>query len=153
MQDRKSNVDKPVARIRPTGHRILILLDDVEKVNTTQSGIVVAVGSVKAKEQEAQVSATVIDMGPTCYNLKHMGEEAWCKIGDRITIAAYSGMRMHQGMNPRLRMINDEDVTGVLLDDEDSIAFLQSSIEEADERFNQIVEKSRNKQGVTGATQ
>lgn len=143
MQDRKKQDQSMRTAYSPTGHRILVLLDDIELINQTESGVIIATGGLKEKEQNAHMGATVIKMGPTCYNLEHMGKEPWCQEGDRITIAPFSGKGGYG--HPRLKMINDEDVTGVEDDPENGVALLLERIEAADNRFADIVTKAKQK--------
>lgn len=92
----------------PTGHRILVVLDKVKEQTKTESGIEVVLDD--KKYQEAHETATVIEMGPTCYNLPHHGGEPWCKVGDRVVIARYSGKDVPGDDTKLLRMVNDEDI-------------------------------------------
>lgn len=138
MQDRRSQMEGLPIAYKPVGHRILILLDDIELV-TKQESVIQLVEDTKKKEQEAHMGATVLKMGKTCYNLEHMGDEPWCKVGDRITIAPHSGKRMPG--HPRIRLINDEDVTSVE-ETADGFAELLNMIEAADKLFIDKVEEA-----------
>ena len=90
-----------------TGHRILILVDQVER--KTESGIIIA--DVTAdKEQLGQDAGIVVEMGPTAYSDQ---SEQWCQVGDYIKFGRYAG----QVIRPKesedgveYRVINDLDV-------------------------------------------
>lgn len=136
MKDRRSNIAGDLKAYWPTGHRILVLLDDIEQVNKTESGIVIAAtNDAKEREQQGHMGATVIKTGPTCFNLPHMGDEPWCKDGDRVLIAPYSGKKIPG--HPRLRLINDEDVTAVEGSGESGPGMLTALIEKADAEFSE----------------
>lgn len=95
-------------QIKPAGHRIVVLPDDVE--TTTKSGIVIATGTQELREQLAQVDGVVISMGPTCFADQ---PEDWCAIGDRVIFGKYSGI-IREVDGKKYRIINDLDVVAVL---------------------------------------
>lgn len=149
MKDRRSNIAGDLKAYWPTGHRILVLLDDIEQVNKTESGIVIAATSeARDREQQGHMGATVIKTGPTCFNLPHMGDEPWCKDGDRVLIAPYSGKKIPG--HPRLRLINDEDVTAVEGSGDLSVDALQSMIDKADADFAESLRLSKLEKEVSG---
>lgn len=95
--------------IRPTGHILLVLPDEVE--TTTSSGIVLATPGQHQREEMAQTEATVIELGNTAYRDQ---VSPWCEIGDRVIFAKYAGT-VSKGRDGRTyRLINDLDVKAIL---------------------------------------
>ena len=105
-----------VSGINPVGNRIL--LKPIEIQEKSSGGIILATESLKEREQMANTTGVVIDMGDDCYS----DERApWCKIGDKITFAKYAGL-MYLGRDGNAyRMINDKDVTAYLDADMDVV--------------------------------
>lgn len=78
------------------------------------------------REALATVVGYVLKMGPLCYKDKRkFGEDAqpWCKEGDWVLIGKYAGARFRlyfdTGENPEVRMINDDEVIGKIIDPDD----------------------------------
>ena len=95
--------------IVPCGHRLLILPDQVE--TKTKSGIVVVTEAQEKLEAMAQTFGKVIEMGPTAYNDQ---PAPWCKVGDRVSFAKYSGL-LNKGLDGlNYRVINDLDIVSVV---------------------------------------
>lgn len=95
--------------IRPTGHILLVLPDEVEV--TTASGIVLSTASQHEREEMAQTEGLVIELGNTAY-LDQVAP--WCEIGDRVIFAKYVGT-VSKGRDGRTyRLINDLDVKAIL---------------------------------------
>jgi co-chaperonin GroES (HSP10) len=94
--------------INPVGHRLLVLPEEVEE--TSEGGIIIAVGNQKDREQLAQIRGTVVAMGTTAYADQ---KDPWCKVGDFITFGKYSGL-IYTGKETKdgkeYRVINDLDV-------------------------------------------
>lgn len=95
--------------IRPTGHILLVLPDEVE--TTTESGIVLATSSQRQREEMAQTEAIVVELGNTAYRDQ---VSPWCEVGDRVIFAKYAGT-VSKGLDGRTyRLINDLDVKAIL---------------------------------------
>lgn len=93
--------------IRPVGHRVLVLPEDVEEV--TAGGIVLARELVQ-KEAMAQVAGVVVEVGVDCWADQ---PSKWVGPGDRVIFAKYSGL-YHKGADGKTyRVINDLDVVAV----------------------------------------
>lgn len=103
--------------IKIVGHRLLIQPDVVEEV--TKSGIVLVKKSVDL-EQTAQERGTVLQIGPQCWDEFGDGTP-WCKVGDKVFYPKYSGMRLREHMDDEkfLIALNDEDIVGVIIEDEE----------------------------------
>lgn len=101
-------------RIVPVGHRVLIKPDKVEEV--TKGGIIIA-KQVVEKEQLAQATGTVVDIGLDCW--KEFAEP-WAKIGDKVIYQRYAGMRIPDGKGGFVEdviLLNDLDITGTILEE------------------------------------
>ena len=92
---------------KPTGHRILVRVEQVER--KTESGIIIA-DITADKEQIAQDAGIVVEVGNTAYSDQ---SEQWCQVGDYIKFGRYAG----QVIRPKeaddeveYRVINDLDV-------------------------------------------
>jgi chaperonin GroES len=99
--------------ITPILHRIIVKLDEVE--TKTASGIVIP-ESVTEKERKAVEVATVISIGPTCFN-DYGGDVNTLLLGDKVIIAKYSGKEIKDLDGTKYVIINDEDVLCILKED------------------------------------
>lgn len=97
---------------RPCGHRVVVKQDNIEDTDSTyarakRAGIVM----VENEREKASVdTGTVVAVGPTAF--KDFGGEPWCKEGDRIAFAKYSGKTITEGDTDFI-VLNDEDVVYV----------------------------------------
>ncbi len=95
--------------IKPVGWRVLILPREILEMSS--GGIVVVTEASKEREQMANTTGIVIDLGDECFSGK---PSPWCKVGDKIIFGKYAGL-LYKGKDGRTyRMINDDDITGVL---------------------------------------
>lgn len=102
-------------RIMPVGHRILVKPDVIEE--KSKGGIILHREAVE-KEQQAQVTGEVLEVSPHAYMEYSPG---WCKKGDKVLYQRYAGMRIPDGKGGFLEgllLLNDLDITGVVLEDE-----------------------------------
>lgn len=95
--------------ITPVGHRILILPEQIE--TKTSSGIIVTSAATEKMEEMAQTFGVVIAMGETCYNDQ---PSAWCKVGDRVSFAKYSGLLNTGKDEKKYRIVNDLDIVSIV---------------------------------------
>jgi chaperonin GroES len=95
--------------IHPKGHRVLILPDVVEE--TTQSGIIVSVGTERDREKLGQLKGTVIEIGSSCW---HDQPEPWAEVNDHIIFGKYSGLIYKGADGQEYRIINDLDVVATV---------------------------------------
>ena len=99
------------AGIKPCGNRIVVY--PIPKERKTASGIVIP-DEFANREDLAQIEAVVVDIGGTCW----ANDEPWCKVGDIVLIAKYSGY-VRKGKDMRdYRVINDKDVVAIIEDEE-----------------------------------
>lgn len=108
---------KVVKTVEPLGHRVLIKPDFVEE--KSKGGIILAHETVK-QEQGAQVIGTVLAVGTTCWA---EFDEPWCKVGDRVIFAKYSGMKIWNPVEGKYRedilIVNDLDICGRVTEEEE----------------------------------
>ena len=95
--------------INPAGHRILVHPRDV--LEKTESGIILSTEGQREREQMSNTTGVVVAMGDTCY----IEESApWCKVGDKVAFAKYSGLLYTGRDGIKYRMFNDSDITATL---------------------------------------
>jgi co-chaperonin GroES (HSP10) len=90
--------------INPQGWRVLILPLEIE--TKTESGIIVTTVENTEREQMANTTGQVVAMGEECNN--------WCKVGDRVVFAKFSGLVYLGKDNRKYRVINDQDIVATL---------------------------------------
>jgi chaperonin GroES len=94
--------------IHPQGHRVLVKPLEIEQ--RTASGIILATEGQKEREDMSNTTGEVIAMGNDCFP----DQTPWCKPGDRVVFAKYSGL-LYQGKDGmRYRIINDDNVVATL---------------------------------------
>lgn len=101
-------------KIRPTGHRILVKVEMSELVKRTKASGLVLTEAITERENNAEQTATVVEIGPDAYKDFH---SPWCKTGDKVMIARYAGISkddIEEGFI--YRVINDEDVVATIED-------------------------------------
>lgn len=90
--------------IHPQGNRILI--QPLELDNKTASGIILATNDQKDREQMANTTGLVIEVGVEAVN--------WCKSGDRVVFAKYAGLLYRGKDGKKYRVINDDNIVATL---------------------------------------
>ena len=102
---------------KPTGWRILVL--PYKGKGVTDGGIVLP-DSVIDREALATVVAYVLKLGPLAY--KDMGKfngKPWCQSKDWVLIGRYAGARFKLEDGAEVRIINDDEVIGTILNPDD----------------------------------
>lgn len=89
---------------QPHQHRILVKVDPVEK----RVGSIILTDETVTKEQNQQVLATVLAVGPTAEVDRDIIKE-----GVRVMIAKWGGATIPGEGNELLKVINDEDINAV----------------------------------------
>ena len=98
--------------MKPCGHRVLVKQDPIKKKST--GGIIIAYEN-EAAEQQAGVTGTVVEVGPTTQKDPSLGGEPWAKVGDRILYAKFAGKQFTDpNTKEQFLVLNDEDVVAVL---------------------------------------
>jgi co-chaperonin GroES (HSP10) len=90
-------------------HRVLVEIEEIEE----RSGSIIIAKQTIEKEQQAQTYARVLDIGPTA-EVDH----DVVKVGARVVIAQWCGVRPPGDAYKRLRIISDTDVC-CIVDEED----------------------------------
>ena len=76
------------------------------------------------REALATVVALVLKMGPLCYNDKEkFGDTPWCEEQQWVLIGRYAGARMKLEDGEEIRIINDDEVIGTILDPNDIVSY------------------------------
>ena len=100
---------------KPTGWRILVLPFKMKE--KTKGGIIIT-DDVVERAQVASTCGLVLDMGPHCYDKERYPEGPWCKKGDWIIFARYSGSRIRID-GGEIRLLNDDEVLATVENPED----------------------------------
>lgn len=97
--------------IVPAGHRVLVKVDESEKV--TKGGIIIA-DSIADKNTEANIFGIVVAVGTNAWKAFD-GGEPWAAVGDRVAFAKYGGFIIQDPDNgEKFRLLNDDDITAVI---------------------------------------
>jgi len=100
--------------ITPILNRILI--KPLIVVNQTASGIIVSTEGMSEREQLGNTTGEVIAIGPEAFDGKFV-----VKVGDKVIMAKYAGLMYAGRDGNKYRMINDDDLTGILDPDMDLV--------------------------------
>lgn len=123
--------------IKPTGHRVLVRPDKVEKTYG-DSKIVIAMD--EKLEKGGVQKGLLVDIGPQAW--KAFGSdftgEPWAEQGDYVYFARYAGKFVEDPSEPEIpyMIMNDEDILGVITE------------EAPDYESKGIQEKLNNREGV-----
>jgi len=102
----------------PTGWRILVMPFQVKE--ETKGGIIIAQEALDRARVATQVGY-VLKMGDLCYEDKERYPTGpWCKEKDWVIFARYAGSRM-EIEGGEIRMLNDDEVLGIIKNPEDVI--------------------------------
>ncbi len=106
---------------QPTGYRMVVI--PYKGKTTTEGGIHLLKETVD-REALATVVALVLKMGPLCYNDKEkFGDTPWCEEQQWVLIGRYAGARMKLEDGEEIRIINDDEVIGTILDPNDIVSY------------------------------
>ncbi len=106
---------------QPTGYRMVVI--PYKGKTTTEGGIQLLKETVD-REALATVVALVLKMGPLCYNDKDkFGDTPWCEEQQWVLIGRYAGARMKLDDGEEIRIINDDEVIGTILDPNDIVSY------------------------------
>jgi co-chaperonin GroES (HSP10) len=101
--------------IEPLGFRVLVKLDDIERV--TPGGIILA--QDEKLVQWAQQRATVVAIGPIAWQAFRYVDDSgiekngrpWVKIGDKVLVNKYAGQKVvDTDSGEEFALFNDEDI-------------------------------------------
>jgi|TARA_R100000808_G_scaffold8556_1_gene24210 co-chaperonin GroES (HSP10) len=106
----------------PSGWRMLVLPYAGKAVS--KGGIALTKETVD-REALATVVAYVVKMGPLCYNdTAKFGNRPWCQEKQWILIGRYAGARFKLEDGGEVRIINDDEVIGTILNPDDILSYL-----------------------------
>lgn len=106
----------------PVGWRMLVLPYSGEK--KSKGGIVLTKSTID-REALATVVAYVVKMGPLCYNDKaKFGDTPWCEEKQWVLIGRYAGARFKLEDGAEVRIINDDEIIGTILNPDDIVSYL-----------------------------
>lgn len=97
-----------------------ILIKPMVVVNQTASGIIVSTEGMSEREQLGNTTGEVIEIGPDAFK-KYGYDTPPVKAGDRVVMAKYAGLMYVGRDGNKYRMINDDDLTGLLDPDMDLV--------------------------------
>lgn len=100
--------------IKPAGHRVLVKPDPLDTVS--KGGIVLVQDK---RSEKAQDTGILVAVGPNAWKGFDDGQP-WAQTGDRVCFAQYGGTLIKDG-GEDYRILNDEDITAVLIDETASI--------------------------------
>jgi co-chaperonin GroES (HSP10) len=106
---------------QPTGWRMLVL---PYKGKGVSKGGIALTRETLDREALATVVAYVVKMGPLCYdNKEKYGDTPWCEEKQWVLIGRYSGARFKLEDGEEVRIINDDEVIGTIIDPDDIVSF------------------------------
>jgi co-chaperonin GroES (HSP10) len=106
---------------QPTGWRMLVL--PYKGKGVSKGGIALTKETLD-REALATVVAYVVKMGPLCYdNREKYGDTPWCEERQWVLIGRYSGARFKLEDGEEVRIINDDEVIGTIIDPDDIVSF------------------------------
>jgi len=105
----------------PSGWRMLVL--PYQGKAKSEGGIHLLKETVD-REALATVVAYVVKMGPLCYgDTEKFGEKPWCEEKQWVLIGRYAGARFKLEDGGEVRIINDDEVIGTIIDPDDIVSF------------------------------
>jgi len=107
-----------VTGINPILNRIL--LKPLYVVNKTATGIIVSSDGMSEREQLGNTTGEVVAIGPDAFKEEGYTEPP-VKVGDKVVIAKYAGLMYIGRDGNKYRMINHDDITGILDPDMDIV--------------------------------
>jgi len=116
MYDKTSLTEEQKSAVPdPKGFKVLVAIPKVEEA--TKGGILLP-DQLREREQNACVVGYVVALGDLAYKptpRRPFETGAWCKEGDYVLFAAYSGTKILVG-EQEFRLINDDTVQAVVDD-------------------------------------
>jgi co-chaperonin GroES (HSP10) len=95
----------------------------LERMPITSKGGIHLTKETVDRESLATVVAYVVKKGLLCYSDKEKyGETPWCEEGDWVLIGRYAGARFKLDDGDEVRIINDDEVIGTILNPDDIVS-------------------------------
>jgi co-chaperonin GroES (HSP10) len=105
----------------PTGWKMLVL--PYAGQAKTRGGIALTKETLD-RESLATVVAYVVKKGPLCYSdTEKFGDKHWCEEKQWVLIGRYSGARFKLEDGAEVRIINDDEVIGTIINPDDIVSF------------------------------
>ena len=105
----------------PSGWRMLVL--PYQGKAKSEGGIHLLKETVD-REALATVVAYVVKMGPLCDgDTEKFGDKPWCEEKQWVLIGRYAGARFKLEDGGEVRIINDDEVIGTIIDPDDIVSF------------------------------
>jgi len=95
--------------IHPQGPRILIKPLEIEEKSS--GGIILTTASQQEREEMSNTTGEVIEIGEDAFFDR---SSVWCKVGDRVVFAKYSGLLYLGKDGKKYRIINDDNIVATL---------------------------------------
>jgi co-chaperonin GroES (HSP10) len=104
-------------KLKPLGYQVMVEMDVLEE---EKIGSIYIPTKSKNMFDDACEKGTVLELGPLAYKgiANGQSQEPWVKPGDRVYVKMYGGRRFKYKSGKVIRMVNDEDLN-VLIVDED----------------------------------
>jgi chaperonin GroES len=99
----------------PTGWRMIVL--PFKMAEKTKGGLYLGQETLE-RQQVASTCGLVLAQGPHCYDKDKFPEGPWCKVGDWVIFARYSGSRINID-GGEVRILNDDEVLATIQNPED----------------------------------
>jgi co-chaperonin GroES (HSP10) len=101
----------------PAGYRLLVM--PYKGKGMTDGGIMLTQSTVD-RENLSTIVAYVLKAGPLAYqDESKFGNVPWCKEGDWVLIGRYAGARFAFEDGEEVKIINDDEVIGTIMDPDD----------------------------------
>lgn len=95
--------------IEVLGHRVLIKPKDLEKKSA--GGIIIEYADQEKAHRMATQEGTVVQIGPSAWQVEALGGEPWCNPGDDVIFAKYAGKLVKDPEDgAEYFVVNDEDI-------------------------------------------
>ena len=98
--------------LKPLGFKVLLKPKAVEQ--TTSGGIILP-PDVQEKDEHAQDRGEIISMAANAFSYTEMPPEERPQIGEEVYYARYAGVLYKDRSGNEYRLVNDEDITAVIL--------------------------------------
>ena len=103
---------------RPVGYRVLVALPQPDE--TVAGTSILKTETAKTQDHIMSIIGLVVDMGAGAYaDKERFPDGAWCKEGDWVLIGRYAGARFSLEDDAEVRIINDDEVIGTILNPDD----------------------------------
>lgn len=102
---------KNASGIHPSGHRILVIPEQVMK---SESNSIVLPDAVEERHALAQTAGYIVEIGKTAWQKDDFGNTKWAEVGDRVLFSKYGGLVLRGNDGKQYRLLNDEDIVAIV---------------------------------------